>query len=81
MIVCRHEFGTAVRIATKVNPFLYKKLNYHNAKNQALLLLSVNRKLLPKIYILQVLKSLFRVPIIEITYFLSILHHNFIWIL
>jgi GT2 family glycosyltransferase len=75
MIVCRHEFGTGVRIATKVNPFLYKKLNYHNAKNQALLL-SVYRKLLPKIYMLQVLKSLFRVPIIEIAHFLNILHHN-----
>jgi GT2 family glycosyltransferase len=76
MIVCRHEFGTSVRIAAKVNPLLYKKLNYHNAKNQALLL-SVYRKLLPEIYTIQVLKYLLRVPIIEIIHFLNILHHNF----
>jgi len=76
MIVCRHGFGTSVRIAAKVNPLLYKKLNYHNAKNQALLL-SVYRKLLPEIYAIQVLKYLLRVPIIEVTHFLSILNHNF----
>ena len=76
MIVCRHEFGTSVRIAAKSYPLLYKKLNYHNAKNQALLL-SVYRKLLPEIYTIQVLKYLLRVPIIEIAHFLNILHHNF----
>jgi GT2 family glycosyltransferase len=67
-VVCRHEFGTSVRTASKIDPSLYRKLTFHFIKNSALLL-SVYRKLLPKVYIFHVLKYFIRLPIIEITHF------------
>jgi GT2 family glycosyltransferase len=74
-IVCRHEFGTSVRNASKINPSLYRKLTFHNIKNSALLL-SVYRKLLPKIYMLHIIKGLLRLPIIEIAHFPKYLAHK-----
>jgi GT2 family glycosyltransferase len=74
-IVCRHEFGTSTRVASMRNIFIYRTLSYHQAKNITLLL-SVYRKLLPNVYILQVLKYLLRLPIIEIAYFPRYLLHK-----
>jgi GT2 family glycosyltransferase len=75
IIVCRHEFGTSIKTASKTDQFLYRKLNYHHTKNHALLL-SVYRKLLPKIYAIQVFKYLFRLPIIETANFFRNLPHK-----
>jgi len=75
-IVCRHEFGTSTNTASKINLYLYRRLSYHAAKNAALIL-SANRKFLPNIYILQILKYLLRSPIIEIAYFSRYLLRKF----
>jgi GT2 family glycosyltransferase len=64
IVVCKHEFETVSRVASKTNPFLRKMLTYNFAKNSALLL-SVYRKFLPKTYALQLSVTFLYRPIID----------------
>jgi len=50
IVVCSHEFRTSTKIASKRNKFLNRIHSHLHAKNSALLL-SVDRKFLPNIYI------------------------------
>jgi hypothetical protein len=74
-IVCLHEFRTSTKVASKRNLFLNRILSHSYAKNSALLL-SVYRKLLPKIYALRLLESILYQPIIETIHFPRYLLHK-----
>jgi hypothetical protein len=74
-VVCSHEFRTSTKIASKRNLFLNKMLSHSYAKNSALLL-SVYKKLLPKIYALRLLESILYQPIIETIHFPRYLLHK-----
>jgi len=74
-VVCSHEFRTSIKVALKRNLFLNRMLSHSYAKNSALLL-SVYRKLLPKIYALKFLELILYQPIIEIIHFPRYLLHK-----
>jgi len=74
-VVCSHEFRTSIKVASKRNLFLNRMLCHSYAKNFALLL-SVYRKLLPKIYALKFLEMILYQPIIEIIHFPRYLLHK-----
>ena len=74
-VVCLHEFRTSTKVASKRNLFLNRMLSHSYAKNSALLL-SVYRKLLPKIYALKFLELILYQPIIEIIHFPRYLLHK-----
>ena len=74
-VVCSHEFRTSIKVASKRNLFLNRMLSHSYAKNSALLL-SVYRKLLPKIYALKFLELILYQPIIEIIHFPRYLLHK-----
>jgi hypothetical protein len=74
-VVCSHEFRTSTKVASKRNLFLNRMLSHSYAKNSALLL-SVYRKLLPKIYALRLLEFILYQPIIETIHFPRYLLHK-----
>jgi len=74
-VVCSHELRTSIKVASKGNLFLNKMLSHSYAKNSALLL-SVYKKLLPKIYALRLLESILYQPIIETIHFPRYLLHK-----
>ncbi|MDT7864329.1 MAG: glycosyltransferase [Thermoproteota archaeon] len=74
-VVCSHELRTSIKVASKRNLFLNRMLSHSYAKNSALLL-SVYRKLLPKIYELKFLELILYQPIIEIIHFPRYLLHK-----
>jgi GT2 family glycosyltransferase len=67
-VVCLHEFRTSTKVASKKNLFLNRMISHSYAKNFSLLL-SMYRKLLPKVYVLRLLESILYQPIIEIIHF------------
>jgi len=74
-VVCSHEFGTSTNIASKRNLFLNRMLSHSYAKNSALLL-SVDRKFLPNMYILKLLGLILYLPIVETIHFPRYLLHK-----
>jgi GT2 family glycosyltransferase len=74
-VVCLHEFRTSIKVASKRNLFLNRMLSHSYAKNSALLL-SVYRKLLPKIFALKFLELILYQPIVEIIHFPRYLMHK-----
>ena len=74
-IVCRHEFQTSLKSALSEHPNLFKKLNYFDAKNFALLT-TIYKRYLPNVFLLKVFSKILTLPIIEIANFSRYLLHR-----